>query len=123
MGTGKAVVITGLPTVDPLNMTAEIFTTKGGLLTYLTGKGQRQVIALTMKGNRIVAAVPRKCLNPSDCTQGEAVLKRLSVTLNSGKLVTTPAKCPASHKWTNTVLYKFVNGDTEKETSTSPCKG
>jgi hypothetical protein len=71
----------------------------------------------------MVAAVPRKCLVETDCTQGEAVLKRLTVTLKPGKLVTTPAKCPSSRKWTNTVLYKFVNGDTEKQTSTSPCKG
>ena len=122
VGTGKAVVITGLP-IDPITMTAQIFTTHNGLLTYLTGSGQTQVIGLSMKGNRMVAAVPRKCLVPSDCTQGEAVLKKLTITLTRGKLITTPAKCPASHKWTNTVLYKYVNGDTEKETSTSPCKG
>jgi hypothetical protein len=122
VGTGKAEVITGLP-IDPINMTAQVFATKNGLLTYLTGSGQTQVIALSMKANKIVAPVPRKCLIPSDCTQGEAVLKRLSVTLNKGKLVTTPSKCPSSGKWTNTALYKFVSGDTEKETSTSACKG
>ena len=122
VGSGKAVVITGLP-IDPINMTAQIFTTRNGLLTYLTGSGQTQVLALSMKGNRIVAAVPQKCLVPNDCTQGEAVLKKLTVSLKAGKLITTPAKCPASRKWTNTVIYKYVNGDTEKETSTSPCKG
>jgi hypothetical protein len=122
VGSGKAVVITGLP-IDPINMTAQIFTTRNGLLTYLTGSGQTQVIALSMKANKIVAAVPRKCLVPSDCTQGEAVLKKLTVTLKPGKLVMTPAKCPSNHKWTNSVLYKYVNGDTERQTSTSPCKG
>lgn len=122
VGTGKAEVITGLP-LDPIVMTAQVFTTRNGLLTYLTGAGQTQVIGLSMKANKIVAAVPRKCLVDTDCTQGEAVLKRLSVTLKPGKLITTPAKCPASHKWTNTAIYTFVNGDTERETSTSPCKG
>ena len=123
VGSGKATIITGLPAIDPLNLTAQIFTTKGGLLTYLTGSGQTQVLALTMKANKMVAAVPQKCLVPTDCTKGEAVLKTLTVTLKPGKLVTTPSKCPASRKWTNTVLYKYANGDTEKETSTSPCKG
>jgi hypothetical protein len=122
VGTGKATVITGLP-IDPINLTAQIFVKKGGLLAYLTGSGQTQVIEMSMKRNKIVAAVPRKCLVPSDCTKGEAVLKTLKVTLNPGKLVTTPAKCPASGKWTNTVLYKYANGDTEKRSSTSPCKG
>lgn len=122
VGSGKAVVITGLP-IDPINMTAQVFTKKDGLLTYLTGAGQTQVIELSMKRNTIIAAVPRKCLIDTDCTQGEAVLKRLSVTLKPSKLVTTPAKCPSSHKWANTAVYKFVNADTEKETSSSPCKG
>jgi len=121
VGSGKAVVITGLP-IDPINMTAQVFTKRNGLVTYLTGAGQTQVIELGMKGNRIVAAVPRKCLIESDCSQGEAVLKRLTVTLKPSKLVTTPSKCPPSRKWTNTAIYKFVNGDVERETSSSPCR-
>ena len=122
VGSGSAAVITGLP-IDPVVLDAKIFVKKGGLLAYLTGSGQTQVIAMSMAGNKIVAAVPRKCLVAGDCTKGEAVLKVLTVKLNPGKLVTTPRSCPSSHKWTNTVLYKYVNGDTEKQTSTSPCKG
>jgi hypothetical protein len=121
VGSGRAVVITGLP-IDPVKMTAKIFTTKAGLLTYLTGSGQTQVIALSMKGSTIVAPVPHVCPT-GDCSQVEAVLKSLTVTLKPGKLVTTPAKCPASGKWTNQAIYKFVNGDVENETSTSKCKG
>lgn len=123
VGSGSAVVITGLPAVDGpsgLKIPAQVFATRNGLLTYLVG--QQQVIPLTMKGNRMTAEVPRKCL-PADCSGAEVVLKTLTLTLKPGKIITTPAKCPASHKWTNSVLYKYVNGDTEKETSTSPCKG
>jgi hypothetical protein len=121
VGSGNASVITGLP-IDPINLTAQIFATKGGLLAYLTGSGQTQVLEMSLKGNKIVAAVPQKCLVPSDCLKGEAVLKLLSVTLKPGKLVTTPPKCPATRKWTNTAIYAYANGDTEKETSTTPCK-
>lgn len=120
VGTGKAVVITGLP-IDPVKMTAKVFTTKGGLLTYLTGSGQTQVIALSMSGSKIVSPVPHVCPT-GDCTQVEAVLKNLTVTLNKGKLITTPATCPASRKWTNRAVYQYVNGDVETETSTSACK-
>ena len=121
VGTGKAVVITGLP-IDPVKMTAKVFTTKGGLLTYLTGSGQTQVIALKMTGSKIVAPVPHVCPT-GDCSQVEAVLKTLTVTLKPGKLITSPAKCPASRKWTNKAVYKYVNGDVETETSKSACKG
>jgi hypothetical protein len=122
VGSGKATVITGLP-IDPITLTAQVFAKSSGLLAYLTGSGQTQVLEMAIKGNKIVAAVPQKCLIPGDCLKGEAVLKLLSVTLKPGKLVTTPSKCPSSHKWTNTAIYKFANGDTEKETSTTPCKG
>ena len=121
VGSGKAVVITGLP-IDPVKMTAKVFTTRGGLLTYLTGSGQTQVIALTMSGNTIVSPVPHVCPT-GDCSQVEAVLKSLTVTLKPSKLVVTPARCPASKKWTNKAIYKYVNGDSETETSTSACKG
>lgn len=122
VGSGKAAVITGLP-IDPITLTAQIFVKRGGLVAYLTGSGQTQVIEMSVQRNKIVAAVPRKCLIESDCTQGEAVLKLLSVTVNPGKLITTPPKCAASHKWTNTAIYKYVNGDVERQTSTTPCKG
>jgi hypothetical protein len=122
VGSGSAKVITGLP-IDPIALTAQIFVKKAGLLAYLTGSGQTQVIEMSMVRNRIVAQVPRKCLVATDCTQGEAVLKTLTVTLKPGKLVTTPRSCPSSRKWTNRVLYKYVNGDTETLTSASPCKG
>ena len=120
VGSGKAVIITGLP-LDPVQMTAKVFTTKGGLLTYLTGSGQTQVLGLVAAGSKIVAPVPHVCPT-GDCSQVEAVLKKLTVTLKPGKLVTTPATCPAAGKWTNRALYKFVNGDTETEKSTSACR-
>lgn len=120
VGTGRAEVITGLP-IDPVKMSAKVFTTKGGLLTYLTGSGQTQVIGLTMRGSTIVSPVPHVCPT-GKCSEVEAVLKYLTVTLKPGKLITTPGKCPASGKWTNRAVYKFVNGDIETDTSTSPCK-
>jgi hypothetical protein len=122
VGSGSASVITGLP-IDPIKLTAQIFVEKGGLIAYLTGSGQTQVIEMSVKANKIIAAVPRKCLIESDCSQGEAVLKLLKVTIDPGKLITTPPRCPGSHRWTNTAVYAYVNGDIERETSTTPCKG
>jgi hypothetical protein len=121
VGTGKAVVITGLP-IDPVKMTAKVFTTRGGLLTYMSGSGQTQVIALSMSGSKILSPVPHVCPT-GNCKQVEAVLKYLKVTLKPSRLITTPPKCPTSRKWTNKAVYKFVNGDVETETSTSACKG
>jgi hypothetical protein len=38
------------------------------------------------------------------------------------KLITTPAVCPKSKKWTNSGSFVFNNGDKDSATSTSPCK-
>ncbi len=124
VGKGNAIVITGNPAIDGssgVRLSAKIFTTKGGLLTFLEGSGQKQVLALGIKGTTLTANVPRICPT-GDCTQLEAVLKTLTVQLASGKLVRTPSKCPSSHKWTNKAVYTYANGDTETETSTTPCK-
>jgi hypothetical protein len=37
-------------------------------------------------------------------------------------LITTPAKCPKSRKWTNTANFTFVNGNTDTGSNTSACK-
>jgi hypothetical protein len=76
---------------------------------------------LSVSGGKIVAPVPHVCPT-GDCSQVEAVLKYLTVTLKPGKLVTTPGKCPATRKWANRAVYKFVNGDVETVTSSSACK-
>ena len=121
VGTGKATVITGLP-IDPITLTAQIFVKRSGLLAYMTGSGQTLIIEMAAKGTTITAPVPRRCLIEDDCSQGEAVLKVLTVTLKPGKLVTAPKSCPASGKWTNRVVYQYVNGDTETHSTTSKCK-
>jgi hypothetical protein len=123
VGSGSATVITGNPIIDSSlkQIKAQVFTKRGGLIAFLPA--QNQVIEMAVAANRVVAKVPRTCLDPTDCSKGEAVLKVLSVTLKPGKLIVTPSKCPASRKWTNKAVYKYANKDTEVETSTSPCKG
>jgi hypothetical protein len=37
-------------------------------------------------------------------------------------LITTPAKCPKSRKWTNTANFTFVNGNRDTGSNTSACK-
>ena len=120
VGTGTATVIVG--TLKPTPFTATLYVAKHGLLALLVG-AQTQIIGMTVNGNKIVAKVPRTCF-PANCKGGyiEAVLKKLTIHLNKGKLITTPRTCPKSGKWTNSVVYQYVNGDTEKQTSTSPCK-
>jgi hypothetical protein len=123
VGTGTATVVSGNSILDPglANVAVELYVKNAGLLAFLPKLNQ--VIELSMKGNKIVAAVPQKCLDEKDCTQGEFVLKVLKSTIKPGTLITTPKTCPKSGKWTNEVLYKYANGDTEHLSSTSRCKG
>ena len=127
VGSGTAIVVTGLPAIDKgtgLRETAQLFAGKGRLFAYLTGM-RTTVIELPMKGNQITAEVPRFCLvdTEKDCKSGEAVLKLLKASIRPSKgLIRTPASCPKSGKWTNSVRYEYVNGDVETVKSSSPCK-
>lgn len=133
IGSGTAVAITGTP-LDPVNETVQLFATRAGMAAFLSGL-QTAVIPMTVRANRITAQLPRFCLPPGtpadDCSAGEAVLKSLSVTIRARtrgtgrrarRLVTTPRTCPASRTWTSRATYTYANGDTERETSTTPCR-
>jgi hypothetical protein len=131
IGSGSATVITGIPALDPVKEKVTLFAKKGGILSYLSG-AQSLVIELKASGNKLTTSVPRVCLPPGTlaqgCPNGEAVLTIFRSTIKAkktskGALVTTPSKCPSSHKWTNKVNYTFRNGDTEQETSSSLCRG
>lgn len=130
VGTGKAVVITGVDIFDPVEEDVAIFATRGGLLAHLTGL-QSAVIPLTLKGNKLTAVVPRVCLpggTPADdCSKGEAVLTELTATLaarSKGRkaLVRTPPTCPSTRKWVSKAAYQFRSGDKETKTSVTTCK-
>lgn len=130
IGSGSATVITGLPALDPVREKVTLFAKKGGILSYLQG-AQNLVIELKVSGNKLTTNVPRVCLPPGTvaqgCPNGEAVLTIFKSNIKAkktskGSLITTPSKCPSSHKWTNKVGYTFRNGDTETEQSTSLCR-
>ena len=129
IGGGAATVITGVSSLDPVKENVALFAKKDGILAYLTGL-QKQVIELGVDGRTITAKVPRICLGggtpEQNCPNGEAVLQRLSATVNKtktdkGVLVKTPSSCPSDGKWKNKVKYSYSNGDTEQKTATSKC--
>jgi hypothetical protein len=130
VGTGTATAITGLSGLDPVSFEVTVYAARNGLLAHLSGL-TIQNIELAMKGNRITANVPRICSPGGSledgCSNGDTVLKTLSVKLNARKrgtraLVRTPRRCPASGVWTNKAIYTFVNGDTETQTAATKCR-
>jgi hypothetical protein len=131
VGTGTATAITGLVDLDPVSFQVTVLAKRYGLLAFLAGGGVTQIVELSMSGNKITTEVPRIC-SPggaleNDCANGDTVLKQMSVKIAPHKrgkhmLVRTPKRCPKAGVWTNTATYTFVNGDTETEKSTTPCR-
>jgi hypothetical protein len=130
VGSGKAQAISGLIDLDPIDMDVTVYAARNGLLAHLGGASPMN-IAMSMKDNTITADVPRTC-SPGgsladNCSNGDIVLKTLSVKLNARKrgsraLIRTPRRCPASGVWTNKAVYTYVNGDTETQKVTSKCR-
>jgi hypothetical protein len=133
VGGGDAVAITGTA-LDPVKEKVDVFVTKtNGMAAILTGL-QTVVIPLAVQGNKLAAALPRLCLPPgtpaNNCAAGEIVLKTLKITLKakttgSGakakRLVTTPPSCVGG-KWKSRATYRFANGDTDVQSSTTTCR-
>jgi hypothetical protein len=136
-GDGNAEAVTGISAIDPVRENVDVFDTRGGLLIYLTPKGavgQTAIIPARVRGNRIIASVPRFCLPGDDpatpaCDRGEAVLTDLDLLIrriSTGRglrrrnYVTTP-RC-LTGTWRHTVAYLFRNGDTETERIRQRCR-
>jgi hypothetical protein len=136
-GDGNAEAVTGISAIDPVRENVDVFDTRGGLFIYLTPKGsvgQTAIIPATVRGNRIVARVPKFCLPGDDpstpaCDRGEAVLTDLDLTIrrrSTGRglrrknYLTTP-RC--NRRWRHRVSYRYQNGDTESESITQRCRG
>ena len=131
IGDGKAIAITGIEQVDPVEEDVTLFAKKDGILAYLTG-AQDLVLPLKVDGRKITAKLPRICvIGPAGdgCEQNaEAVLKKLTANVEKtktkkGVLIRTPGECPPSGKWTNKAKYTYSTGDTETQQATSACRG
>ena len=130
VGSGTATAITGISTLDPVTLKVAVYAAKNGLWAHLTGLSD-EVIPLAMTANKITAEVPRSC-NPGgsladDCANGDTVLKTLDIKIarkakGRRALIRTPAACPKSGVWTNRAIYTYVNGDTEVQSQTTPCR-
>jgi hypothetical protein len=130
IGDGKAIAITGIEQVDPVEEDVTLFAQRDGILAYLTG-AQDLVLPLKVKGRKITAKLPRICVIGPDgdgCEQNaEAVLKKLTAKVDKtktkkGALIRTPDTCPAGGEWTNKAKYTYSTGDAETEQATSRCR-
>jgi hypothetical protein len=81
-------------------------------------------------GFKLSSNPPPLCLPPgtpaNGCSNGEAVLDKLILNTKSKKsgkhvLVTTPATCPKSKKWTATAVITFKTDGPKSYSATTPC--
>ncbi len=125
IGSGEAEAVTGLPALDPVNVTLTQFNAKGALLTYIAPKpgeaGNPFVIKSTIRRN-VITIVPPKLVQPTP--YGEAILTKVTLKISAIKkgsdfLLTTPT-CPSSRKWVVTGTWTYDASTTTVKDS-SPC--
>jgi hypothetical protein len=104
IGTGKATATDGTTIVDVAYAAAFDAPVKGN----------------TLSAKGLTGAVPGGLL----VTKFSGTIGKHSKGRGKKKhnLITTPAACPKSKKWTNKASWAFVGGDKDTSTSTSGCK-
>jgi hypothetical protein len=127
IGTGKATATDGTAIVD---VAGYVFNEKASgknswLFLFLINNAYAAAFDAPVKGNTLSAkgltgAVPGGLL----VTKFSGTIGKHSKGRGKKKhnLITTPAACPKSKKWTNKASWVFVGGDKDTSTSTSACK-
>jgi hypothetical protein len=140
VATGTASANSTFATVGEINATVTGYNATGKkILLYIQpspgAPASPFVISLQVSGSKssgfkLTANPPPNCLPPgtpaNGCASGEAPLDKLILTTKakkSGKhvLVTTPATCPKSKKWTTTASITFKTDGTKAYKATTPC--
>lgn len=140
VGTGTASANSTFASVGEINATVTAYNASGKkLLLYIQpspgAPASPFVITLAISGSKssgfkLSSNPPPNCLPPgtpaNGCASGEAPLDKLILTTKtkkSGKhvLLTTPATCPKSKKWTSTLTVTFKTDGTKSFKATTPC--
>jgi len=130
VGRGTLTVDSGLAGALRLIKARVTFFNNTGQLIYLTtveGLGIRTVIRASVRGRRIVTDVPMLPGSPPDGGAVDAVHTRdPRVTVRRGRrqraYFTTPARCPRTRHWTNSITFTYADGTTQRTTSRTPCR-
>jgi hypothetical protein len=126
VGTGTASANSTFASVGEINATVTAYNATGKkLLLYVQPSPGAPASPFKLSSNP-----PPNCLPPgtpaNGCASGEAPLDKLILTTKikkSGKhvLLTTPATCPKSKKWTSTLTVTFKTDGTKSYKATTPC--
>jgi hypothetical protein len=126
VGSGNAEAVTGLTTIDPVEVSIRAFNSNPSILLYIQSKpgepSATLIIPLTIRRNVATATVPRL---PQPTPFGEAILTEFMVRINdirrgSKELIETGA-CPRTAKWVTTAVFTYDSGSTTVRDN-SPCR-
>jgi hypothetical protein len=128
VGQGTYTAITGFgPPADPFVGDDLVFNAPGGLIELITIKGTDRTAGfdrLTIAGSTLTAHPPDTPGGPPD---GKTATRQIDFTIPARRaggaaLVTTPARCPASHAWSARGTFGFADGATETVVAHMPCR-
>jgi hypothetical protein len=131
VGAGFIRIDTGFPGPNRAIEADIVFLNRTGQLIFVNtdrATGARVVARGTIEGGRLTTNAPPLPGTPPDGGAIDVVRTRLeSISRLVGGVrrgyITTPASCPPSRSWTNTVSFTYADGVTQTVASRSPCLG
>jgi hypothetical protein len=129
VGSGYIRIDTGLPDPGRFIEVDVTFLNNTNQLIFLTtnrANGTRVIARGTIQGGRLTSNAPTLPGTPPDGAAIDVVQTRLDaisrVVGSVGRgYITTPAACPSSGVWTNTLSFTYADGVTQNVESRSPC--
>jgi hypothetical protein len=123
IGAGKLVAVTGFgPPVDPASADLTLFNTGKEVVEVVTAPGTDRVLGsdrLRIDGSTLTGDPPTTPGGPPD---GETAVRQIDFAIDrASRFVVTPAKCPATGRWTSTGTFGFADGAEETLASFAAC--
>ena len=123
VGAGALTAITGAGApVDPVHADVTVFNGGDQLIELVTAKDGEAVLGmdrLTIEGSALRAHPPATPGGPPD---GRTAIREIEISIPArGRLLVTPAGCPAAGVWTSRGSFEFGDGGRSQVATTTPC--
>jgi hypothetical protein len=122
IGTGRLTVMTGFGApVDPYPTDLSLFSYRKGLIEVLKDPNGGFVFAIERLELIDGALHATPLVVPGGPPDFKIAAREIDWDITSAGWLTTPGSCPAGGQWTSTGTFRFDDGGTATETSTTPC--
>jgi hypothetical protein len=122
VGSGRLTVMTGFGApLDPYPTDVSLWSTREGLIEVVKDPTLGTVLAIERLRVVDSALTAQPVVVPGGPPDFKIAAREIDWDVTSASWLTTPASCPAGGQWTSSGTFRFDDGATVTESSSTPC--